>query len=480
MKPRYLIPLIAVLCICALPAPGQFSNPGLGGGIGFGQNYGQTDLRDKLGTFHARAFLRYGLISHLSGELSAGLGTLKGADYETQLIPLDYRFVLSPFSFDSWNPFLYAGFGAVYFDVQTFPITAPIDQKKNGWTGYAPGGVGMQFLLTDNVALEMSGGLNYSLSKEIKGLETEHNDMWWTYSLGLTVVGEDPNGDADGDGLTNGEEKQLGTDKKNPDTDGDGLSDGAEVKHHNTNPGKADSDGDGLADGEEINTYKTNPNSADTDGDGLNDRVEVADSRTNPTKADSDDDGLNDGAEVNTVKTDPMKADTDGDGVSDGDEVNRYKSNPLAADTDNGTVNDGTEVNRGTDPLNPADDVPKKEELQVEVGKAIVLEGIVFATGKSDVTPESESVLEKAYNTLAQNPDIMVEIRGYTDNTGKRASNVKLSQARADAVKNWLVGRGIAAERITTKGFGPDSPVAPNTNAEGRQKNRRIEFFRSR
>jgi len=74
----------------------------------------------------------------------------------------------------------------------------------------------------------------------------------------------------------------------------------------------------------------------------------------------------------------------------------------------------------------------------------------------------------------------MVEIRGYTDNTGKKASNVKLSQARADAVKTWLVGRGIAAERVTTKGYGPENPVAPNTTADGKQKNRRIEFFRSK
>jgi OmpA-OmpF porin, OOP family len=178
-------------------------------------------------------------------------------------------------------------------------------------------------------------------------------------------------------------------------------------------------------------------------------------------------------------KTDPLKLDTDGDGLNDGDEVMKHKTDPLKADTDGGTVNDGAEVARGSDALNPADDVPpKKEELKVEVGKAIVLEGIIFATGKADITPESEANLDKAYNTLAQNPEIVVEIQGHTDNTGKKATNVKLSQARAESVKAWLVKKGIATERITAKGFGPDKPAADNTTKEGRQKNRRIEFFR--
>jgi OOP family OmpA-OmpF porin len=138
------------------------------------------------------------------------------------------------------------------------------------------------------------------------------------------------------------------------------------------------------------------------------------------------------------------------------------------------------EVQRGTNPLDPADDVPKKEQLKVEVGKSIALEGVTFATGSAKLTKESETVLEKAYNTLAQNPEVMVEIQGHTDSAGKRASNVKLSQGRADAVKAWLVAKGVAASRIGTKGYGPDKPVAPNTTADGRAKNRRIEFFRTK
>jgi outer membrane protein OmpA-like peptidoglycan-associated protein len=247
----------------------------------------------------------------------------------------------------------------------------------------------------------------------------------------------------------------LKTDPKNPDTDGDGLSDGDEVNTHKTDPLNVDSDGDGLKDGEEVTTYKTSPIKADTDGD-----------------------GLKDGEEVTQYKTDPLKKDSDGDTLSDGDEVLKHKSNPLDKDTDHGSVEDGIEVGRGDNPLNPEDDVEKL--VVTEVGQAITLEGIVFDTGKSTIKPESEVILMKAYNTLHLNPDLEVEIQGHTDNKGGKAMNKKLSEARAESVKAWLVAKGVDAKRITTAGFGPDKPIADNATDEGRQKNRRIDFVRTK
>lgn len=81
--------------------------------------------------------------------------------------------------------------------------------------------------------------------------------------------------DADGDGLTNDQELQAGTDVKNPDTDGDGLSDFSELKQHRTDPKRFDTDGDGLTDGEEVSKYRTDPLRKDTDGDGYSDGIEV-------------------------------------------------------------------------------------------------------------------------------------------------------------------------------------------------------------
>ncbi len=479
--------LLMFLCISAvsIPAPAQFKDPGMGGGIGFGGTFGHTQLRDRVGRFIARGFLRYSLISHLQGELGVALGRVAGSEYSTTIVPIDYRFVLSPFSFERWNPFLYAGAGALHYNVEQVPPNPAPDAKLKGWTGFIPAGVGFQIGLDDRISFEASGGFNYTLNDELNAVKggSPTKDSYFSFLLGLTVSGESGDADPDHDGLSNREEKELGTDPHNPDTDGDGLTDGDEVHKYHTNPLKADTDGDGLSDGDEVLKYNTDPLKFDTDGDGLSDGDEVLKYHTDPLKIDTDGDGLSDGDEVLKYHTDPLKVDTDGDGLSDGDEVLKYHTDPLKKDTDGGGVDDGAEVARGSNPLDPSDDMnwpPKKEELKVEVGKAIVLEGIVFATGKADITPESESRLEKAYNTLEQNPDIMVEIRGYTDNVGKKAVNMKLSQARADAVKAWLVKKGIAADRITAKGFGPENPIADNKTAEGRQKNRRIEFFRTK
>ncbi len=498
MKHFTALCILALLFALVVPTSAQFKDVGLGGGIGFGGVFGQTDdLVDKESRFLARAFLRYGFADVVQGELGVGLGRMAGSNrvgkFEgnqdgsnaiAQIVPIDFRLLLSPFSFTNWNPFIYAGAGVIHYDMEETPGNTDPSVKKKGWLGYAPAGIGIQIRLDDNTAFEMSGGFNYAFNDNLNTITSASQanatgkDAYWNFLIGLTVAGESGSADPDGDGLTNREEKQLGTDKKNPDSDGDGLSDGDEVHKYRTNPLLADTDGDGLSDGDEVLKYKTDPLKADTDGDGLSDGDEVYKHKTDPLKADTDGDGLSDGDEVLKYKTDPLKADTDGDGLSDGDEVLKYKTDPLKADTDGGSVNDGQEIANKTNPLDPTDDVPKKKEIKVEVGKAIVLEGIVFKTGKWDIEPASEEILEQAFNTLDQNKDVQVEIRGYTDNVGNPASNMRLSQRRADAVKAWLVKKGIPADRVASKGYGDTNPIGDNKTADGRQKNRRIEFFR--
>ncbi|NUM75001.1 OmpA family protein, partial [candidate division KSB1 bacterium] len=240
-------------------------------------------------------------------------------------------------------------------------------------------------------------------------------------------------------------------------------------------------DGDGLNDGAEVTEYHSNPTAADTDHDGLNDNDEVNKYKSDVTKPDTDGDTLSDGAEVNQHKTDPTKADTDGDALSDADEINKHKSDPLKIDTDGGGTNDGAEVKRMTNVLNPKDDIQERvvvqEKIVLEKGKKVILRGINFEFGKARLTGDSKAILEVAYAALVASPEVQVEISGHTDHVGSEAANQRLSLQRAQAVKNWLVQRGIAANRMKTIGKGESEPVADSDSDAGRAENRRIEFY---
>jgi outer membrane protein OmpA-like peptidoglycan-associated protein len=95
-------------------------------------------------------------------------------------------------------------------------------------------------------------------------------------------------------------------------------------------------------------------------------------------------------------------------------------------------------------------------------------------------TKKSGIVLEGALKTLATYPDIIVEISGHTDNVGSSSSNLRLSQRRADSVRQWLILRGVNPDRIISKGYGEDYPMVPNDTRDNKRRNRRIEFKRIR
>jgi outer membrane protein OmpA-like peptidoglycan-associated protein len=445
-----------------------------------------------------RAMLRFGMASYLNAEVGAGYGQYTGYDlvqdyYKTIFYPVDFRLLIKLTNDDTY-PYLFLGAGGMYYEVDNFPANvSPKDVQQDGFTAFAPAGLGVQIALSNNVHMDLNLGVTITATDNLNYYkEGDAPDAYYFAGIGF-LFGGGPSDD-DNDRLMSDREEELGTNPNDPDTDKDGLNDGEEVMQYSTDPLNRDSDGDGLTDGDEVKKYKTDPLKADTDGDGLSDREELIDYKTDPLKKDTDGDTLNDGDEVKKYRTDPLALDTDKDSLSDGDEVAKYKTNPLKADTDEdglkdneeimtyktdplqkdtdkGTVDDGTEVKRGTDPLNVDDDV-------VKIGKAIILEGIVFATNSAEITPESAEVLRKSLETLRNNPDITVEISGHTDDVGSNASNQKLSQARANSVRQWLINNGVEEFRLVAAGYGEERPIVPNDSPENRQKNRRIEFVR--
>ncbi len=106
------------------------------------------------------------------------------------------------------------------------------------------------------------------------------------------------------------------------------------------------------------------------------------------------------------------------------------------------------------------------------------LSNVHFATGKADITADSETSLNEAAAALKEHSDWNIRVEGFTDNVGSRETNLKLSSERADAVMNWLADHGIDRSRLSSKGYGEARPVASNSTEEGRAKNRRVQLVR--
>jgi outer membrane protein OmpA-like peptidoglycan-associated protein len=266
--------------------------------------------------------------------------------------------------------------------------------------------------------------------------------------------------DADGDGVVDANDRCANTPAGTAvdasgcprDGDGDGVADAAD-KCPGTPPGTAvdasgcpkDSDGDGVVDASDKcpstpagTVVDATGCPADADHDGVID----ANDRCPDTPA---------GATVDRTGCLP---DSDGDGVTD----DRDQCPATAA---------GVSVD------------PKGCPSVFQAGKPLVLKGVNFQTGKATLLPASQGVLDQVAQSLVDNPDVNVEVAGHTDNSGSDAANLRLSQARADAVRQYLIGKGVPADRITAKGYGEANPVANNATAAGRAANRRVELNRT-
>jgi len=114
-------------------------------------------------------------------------------------------------------------------------------------------------------------------------------------------------------------------------------------------------------------------------------------------------------------------------------------------------------------------------KMKFEPSRMITLDNVLFETGKATLKPSSFKELNELVDVMKNKKGMEIEIAGHTDNVGNSESNMKLSLERANAVRNYLIKHGIAANRVKAKGYGDTQPVAPNETAEGRKKNRRTE-----
>ncbi|HEX7972055.1 MAG TPA: OmpA family protein, partial [Thiobacillus sp.] len=217
-----------------------------------------------------------------------------------------------------------------------------------------------------------------------------------------------------------------------PDNDGDGIPD--DLDRCPLDPEDTDGfqDEDGCPD-------------PDNDGDGIVDKVDACPNAPGPIE--------NRGCPV---------VDSDGDGIPD------YKDKCPTVPAP-GTV-DGCPPPKAVEPEAPKAEAPAAP-------RKLTLEGVNFDTNSARLRPESMTILDNAAATLNEWGEVKVEVAGHTDSTNTDAYNRKLSQRRAEAVRAYLVKKGVAADRLTAKGYGESRPVASNKTAAGRAKNRRVELI---
>ncbi len=226
-----------------------------------------------------------------------------------------------------------------------------------------------------------------------EGASCEAKFKWEIKGSGCVDCEVPVTNDSDNDGLSDDDEKKLGTDPSKADTDGDSLADGAEVNKYKSDPLKKDTDGGGVEDGAEVQRGS--------------DPIDAADDKGNLNK-DDDNDGLSNEVEAQ-LGTDLKNPDTDGDGLKDGPEVNSFKTDPLKKDTDGGGAEDGMEVSMGGDPLNSDDDdlLNRDPAALIDTDNDGLLDSVEKTLGTDPNNPDSDgdSLIDGAeVNDYKSNP----------------------------------------------------------------------------
>ncbi len=308
-------------------------------------------------------------------------------------------------------------------------------------------GAGLAFWFTDNVGLSLETTYKRSFSDRTSGnINTPDSPSHFQHTVGITF--QFGGKDTDGDGIYDKYDacpEVAGLKQFNgcPDTDGDGIIDGSDacpdVFGLAALNGCPDTDGDGIADKDDacpavagLAAFKGCP---DTDKDGIADKDDKC-----PTEAGPKENG---GCPI---------LDADKDGVVDKDDACPTVAGPAS--------------NKGCPEITPE----ALDNLKVEA------RSVYFDSGKSTLKGEGTPARLEAIKEILKNyPNSKFSVEGHTDSDGSNAYNQKLSEDRANAVKNALVNKGINADNLTAVGFGETKPVATNKTKAGKAKNRRTE-----
>ncbi len=294
--------------------------------------------------------------------------------------------------------------------------------------------------------------------------------------------------DDDGDGVLNGEDTcptEAGSADAGgcppKDADGDGIEDAKDACP--TEAGAADRQGCPLK---------------DADGDGIEDAKDAcpaeagaADRQGCPLK-DADSDGIEDAKDACPAEAGPADRqgcpvkDADQDGVEDSQDAcpteagkPELRGCPEKDDDGDGVANavDNCRTEKGP-ASNQGCPENQKQLVAITQGRLDIKERVFFDTGKSSIQQRSFPVLDQVARVLVEHPEVAkVLIEGHTDDVGNAESNRTLSQQRADAVRAYLIMKGVDPGRLASQGFGPDQPLVPNTSPEARATNRRVEFI---
>ncbi|WP_315155799.1 OmpA family protein [Capnocytophaga leadbetteri] len=300
-------------------------------------------------------------------------------------------------------------------------------------------GAGANFWFTDNIGLNLQTAYHPTM-------KSESTENYFQHALGITIkFGKQ---DRDNDGVADKDDKcpdVAGKPELNgcPDADGDGITDAEDscpdvfgLKEFNGCP---DTDGDGIADKDdecpEVAGKAALKGCPDADNDGIADKDDKCPQQAGPKE--------NNGC--------PWP-DTDRDGVLDKDDECPEEAGPAS--------------NKGCPEVT--------QEVQTQLNS--FAKTILFDVGKSTIRPESATVLNNIVNVLNKYKNSKFSVEGYTDTSGNKDKNQRLSEDRAYSVKAYLVDKGINPARLSAKGFGPEKPIASNKTKKGRELNRRVEI----